>query len=228
MARPEAPSAAPGFFISFEGGEGAGKSTQIRQLQGRLLASGRSAVATREPGGSPRAEGIRSILLSGQAKFLGSTGEAVLFAAARQDHVETLIRPALRRGAIVLCDRFVDSTRVYQGAVAGIEATILDGLEEAATLGATPDLTIVVDVPAAVGLERARLRREARGEAADRFEAEDVAYHERVRAAFLAIAAAEPDRCRVIDGGRPAQDVSAAIWSLVARSLADRAGQGDS
>lgn len=218
MAKPGA-SATPGIFISFEGGEGAGKSTQIEKLRARLEAAGRSVRTTREPGGSPRAEEIRAILLSGKAKHLGPVGETILFAAARQDHVSTLIRPAMAKGQIVLCDRFIDSTRVYQGAVAGLEAALLAGLETAATVGTMPDATVVIDVPVELGLERARLRRVARGETPDRFEAEDAAYHERVRSAFLAIAKAEPGRCVVVDGSASAESVAAAIWSALAPRL---------
>lgn len=211
-----------GLFVSFEGGEGAGKSTQIDRLRARLEAPGLPVLGTREPGGSRTAEAIRSILLSGFAKGFGAAGEAVLFAAARRDHVQSLIAPALRRGSVVLCDRFVDSTRVYQGTVAGLEPRLLSVLEEAAAAGTIPDVTVVIDVPAAIGLERARRRREARGEEPDRFESESVAFHEKVRAAFLDIAAAEPDRCIVVDGAGSAEEVAAAIWSAVAPHLTAR------
>lgn len=214
-----------GFFISFEGGEGAGKSTQIERLRQRLEAIGRVVVVTREPGGSHNAEEIRHILLAGQAKHLGFPGESILFAAARKDHVETVIRPALTRGDVVLCDRFTDSTRVYQGAVAGLDWGFLQRLQDAATNGLVPDVTLVIDVPVPVGLERARVRREMRGEAPDRFEAEGGAYHEKVRAAFVAIAAAEPDRCAVIDGSGSQDEVEAAIWSVIAPRVAGRAGE---
>lgn len=215
-----------GIFVSFEGGEGAGKSTQIALLRARLEAIGRSVLATREPGGSEIAEGIRSILLSGNAKHLGIAGETILFAAARRDHVETLVGPALLRGEIVLCDRFVDSTRVYQGWVAGLEARLLDGLEIAATGGWMPDATVIIDVPVSIGLERARTRRVARNETADRFEAESVAYHERVRAAFLSIAASEPARCIVVDGSGSAEAVSSLVWSALAPRLRRGGGVG--
>ena len=225
MATPGA-SATPGIFITFEGGEGAGKSTQIERLRARLEASGCSVRTTREPGGSHIAENVRAILLSGKAKHLGPAGETILFAAARQDHVTTLIKPALARGEVVLCDRFVDSTRVYQGAVAGLEAALLAGLEVAATAGTMPDATVVIDVPVQLGLERARLRRQAREEAADRFEAEDAAYHERVRSAFLAIAKAEPGRCVVVDGNASTDAVADSIWSALAPHLVTRGGAG--
>lgn len=223
MAEIDARAATGSLFVSFEGGEGAGKSTQIDLLRVRLEESGLRVVTTREPGGSHTAEDIRYILLSGHAKRYGSVGETILFSAARRDHVDTLIAPALARGAIVLCDRFVDSTRVYQGAVAGLEGKLLSRLEAAATSGRMPDLTIVIDVPVAIGFERARRRREARGEATDRFESESLAFHEKVRAAFLALAAAEPERCVVVDGAGSAEDAGAAIWSAVTAHLVGRA-----
>lgn len=214
-------------FVSFEGGEGAGKSTQIDRARARLESAGREVLVTREPGGSPIAERIRNILLSGQAKILGQTGETILFAAARRDHVETVIGPALRNGLVVLCDRFTDSTRVYQGAVAGVEALLLDRLEMAATSGISPDLTIVIDVPVEIGSERARARRAARGEAPDRFEAEAMSYHQGVRSAFLEIAKAEPERCRIVDGSRSVDEVAEAIWSEIAPRLRTGAGEGE-
>lgn len=214
------PPTRPGLFVSFEGGEGAGKSTQIALLRDRFRAGGRSVLTTREPGGSDRAEGIRAILLSGQAKHLGSVGEAILFAAARRDHVETLIAPALGRGEIVLCDRFIDSTRVYQGAVAGLDAALLANLDRAAAGETIPDVTVLIDVPVALGLERARARRAARREAVDRFEAEGAAYHERVRRAFLALADAEPGRCIVVDGSGSEEEVARSIWAALAPRVA--------
>jgi dTMP kinase len=221
MAAPAVDTPTRGVFVSFEGGEGAGKSTQIERLRRRLKEEGRQVLVTREPGGSDRAERIRSILLSGHAKRFGSFGEAALFAAARADHVSTVVAPALRRGCIVLCDRFVDSTRVYQGHVAGVPRRLLDALEDA-TGGRLPDLTIMIDLPSATGLERARARR--LGEEADRFEAESAAFHEKVRRAFLAIAAGEPARCTVVDGEGAPDEVARAVWSAVAPRLPPLAG----
>ena len=139
-------------FVTFEGGEGAGKSTQVRRLAQKIRATGLEVVTTREPGGSPTAEVFRSFLLSGRARPLGNVGEAYLFAAARIDHIAETIRPALQRGAVVLCDRFADSTRVYQGTAGGLDKTVIDHLERIAVGDMMPSLTIVIDVPVSVGL----------------------------------------------------------------------------
>ncbi len=212
-----------GKFITFEGGEGAGKSTQIARLAERLTARGASVTVTREPGGTPRAEAIRRVLLSGLARPLGPETEAVLFAAARADHVETLIRPALAEGKWVLCDRFADSTRVYQGAGGGVDAKFLDSLDRV-TIGPTrPDLTFILDVPVEVGLKRVASRAAASGEAPDRFEAEAVAAHEQRRQAFLGIAAADPKRCIVIDATKSAELVAKTIWQAVRTRFLQRA-----
>jgi dTMP kinase len=208
-----------GRFITFEGGEGAGKSTQIRLLAERLRLLGKEVVATREPGGTPTAEAIRALLLSGRATELGPEGEAVLFAAARTDHVAHVIRPALVAGCWVLCDRFFDSTRVYQGGSAGASEGMLDALERAAVGETRPDLTIILDVPASVGLARAARRIAAAGTVADRFERDDLAIHEARRQAFLAIAAAEPERCVVVDATRSDADTAAAVWQATVDRL---------
>ncbi len=204
-----------GRFITFEGGEGAGKSTQIARLGARLEARGLPVVVTREPGGSPRAERIREAVLGGGAKPFGPLAEAILFSAARLDHLDATIRPALARGAFVLCDRFLDSTRAYQGLDDRIEGNILRALERVVVAGTRPDLTIVLDVPPKLGLERAAARRTEQGEGADRFEAEDLAFHERLREAFRTIAASEPARCVLIDAARPPDKVEAEIWHVV-------------
>lgn len=208
-----------GFFITFEGGEGSGKTTQIARLAEALRARGASVVTTREPGGSPGAEAIRHVILSGAAEALGKEMEAILFAAARADHVATLIRPALQAEQIVLCDRFQDSMRVYQG-LAEVDASLLELLEVAALSGLYPDLTIVLDLPAEEGLLRALARRGAA--AADRFEREGVELHEARRAAFLAIAEAEPERCVVVDALRPADEIAREIAFLVVDRLESR------
>ena len=211
-----------GKFITFEGGEGAGKSTQIRLLADRLAARGETVVVTREPGGTPTAEAIRRVLLSGVAEQLGPDGEATLFAAARADHVDRVIAPALRDGKWVLSDRFFDSTRVYQGFAGGADANLLTALEGAAVDGTRPDLTIIIDVPPAIGLTRAAGRAGAAGDP-DRFERGDMALHEKRRQAFLAIARSEPQRCVVIDGTESAATTSEAIWQAVAARLLERA-----
>jgi dTMP kinase len=204
---------AKGRFITFEGGEGAGKSTQIRLLAARLREVAREVVLTREPGGTPLAERLRSIILSGGARKFGPLGEALLFSAARIDHIDRKIRPALSRGAFVLCDRFADSTRAYQGARGGVDPVLLLTMEKVALGGVAPDLTFILDVPPDLGMDRARKRRGE--EAADRFEAEDLAFHRGLREKFLEIAAAEPRRCRVVDATQPPEIVADAIWACV-------------
>ncbi|MFH3478391.1 dTMP kinase [Xanthobacter variabilis] len=211
---------ARGWFITLEGGEGTGKSTQAHLLAEHLRARGWYVVETREPGGSPGAEAVRHVLLSGAAEPLGPQVEALLFAAARADHVNSLIAPALAAGRIVVCDRFMDSTRVYQGVVGQVDADLLQGLERVC-VRARPDLTLVLDVPPEVGLARAAAR--GKGAAADRFEKEGLAYHTAVRNAFLAQAAADPERCAVVDATPSAEVVAAEIAALVDGRLAARA-----
>jgi len=197
-----------GFFVTFEGGEGSGKTTQIGLLADTLRARGTDVVATREPGGSPGADAIRHIILSGAAEALGPEAETMLFAAARIDHIAAVIRPALEAGQTVLCDRFHDSTRVYQG-LAGVDTGMLDTIEAATLDGLYPDMTVILDIPAAEGLKRATARRGQ--ETADRFEREGVALHEARREAFLKIAAAEPGRCLVVDAARPPDEIAKEI-----------------
>jgi dTMP kinase len=208
---------ARGWFITVEGGEGAGKSTQVRRLARRLEAGGIAVVTTREPGGSPGAEAIRALLVTGAADRWSPVTETLLVNAARRDHIERVIAPALARGAIVICDRFADSTRAYQGAGGGAPPALIATLEDAVLEGLRPDLTLILDLPAAAGLARAA----GRGGAEARFEAKGPAFHERLRAAFLAIAEAEPDRCALIDADQAPDAVEAAIWTAVsARSPA--------
>ncbi|BDV34550.1 dTMP kinase [Methylocystis iwaonis] len=204
-----------GRFITFEGGEGVGKSTQLTRLAEHLRGCGIETVTTREPGGTPKAETLRQILLSGRAAPLGTLAEAALFAAARIDHVDRLIAPALSRGAWVLCDRFADSTRAYQGARGGVERQVLSLLEKAAVGELKPDLTVILDLAPEEGLARAAVRREAAGLRVDRFEAEDDGFHEGLRRAFLDIAADEPERCCVVNAALPADEVARAIRQLV-------------
>ena len=210
-----------GVFITLEGGEGVGKSTQVRHIVARLAAAGIRSIATREPGGSPVAELLRAVLLDGGVKRLGSMAEAILFAAARIDHIERLIAPALAAGTFVVCDRFADSTRAYQGAAGGLDLDFLDGLERLSLSGLTPDLTLILDLPAATGLARAARRRDP-GSTADRFESETIGFHNALRRAFLAIAATEPERCVVINAAANEEAVAAAVWQAISRRLGDR------
>tara|TARA_R100001129_G_scaffold142595_4_gene103747 strand:+ start:120 stop:803 length:684 start_codon:yes stop_codon:yes gene_type:complete len=194
-------SQAKGRFITFEGGEGAGKSTQISRLADLLRRRGHDVLVTREPGGSQGAEAVRHVLLSGQAEEFGVRMEAVLFAAARSDHVEQVIRPALAEGTIVLCDRYIDSTRVYQGVTGNLEPALMRNLERVAVNGVMPDLTLILDVPAEAGLARARERGSSdSAEGPDRFEKEEISTHEMRRQAFRDLAQSEPGRCKLIDG----------------------------
>jgi dTMP kinase len=202
-----------GRFITFEGGEGSGKSTQVATLVKRLGTLGVGVVATREPGGSPGAEAIRHVLLSGAAQPLGAYAEAILFAAARDDHVSQTIRPALDRGQWVISDRFADSTRVYQGVLSNVDARLIARLETLTVGDVRPDLTFVLDLPAEVGLERAA-RRRGNG-AGDRFEAEALDFHKKLREAYLELAAREPDRCAVIDATAAPDTVADAVWAVV-------------
>ncbi len=206
-----------GFFITFEGGEGAGKSTHIRLLAEHLAEEGREVLVTREPGGSPGAEAVRHVLLSGAAEPFGPTLEAILFAAARLDHVEQVIRPGIARGAVVLCDRFVDSSRVYQGVTGGLDADFMATLERVTVNGVMPDLTIILDIDPEEGLRRATERRG--GEGADRFEKETLQIHRRRRKAFLDIAKKEPQRCVVIDAAAPRAEVAAAVARAVDKAM---------
>lgn len=216
-----------GRFITFEGGEGAGKSTQIDRLRNRLVGLGLVVVVTREPGGSPGAEKIRRILLSGEARDLGPRGEAMLFAAARADHVDTTIIPALGRGDWVLCDRYADSTRVYQGE-AGVDPNYLDLLETAAVAGVRPDLTILIDVPADIGMSRVSSRSKTdAGAEPDRFEQEDLKVHDRRRILFLDLARKEPQRFAVIDGRESPDAVEEKIWEAVRSHFIEELPQTD-
>lgn len=205
-----------GQFITFEGGEGSGKSTQARRLAERLRAEGRDARLTREPGGSPFAERVRGLILDPDIPSHGALAETLLFYAARADHVAAVIAPALARGAWVICDRFSDSTRVYQGYVGGLDLALLDALEATVLSGARPSLTFVVDVAPETGLARARMRQKAQGRsAADPYEARDLAFHEAVRAGYLDIARREPERCLAIDGAASEDEVARAVWTVV-------------
>jgi dTMP kinase len=208
---------ARGRFITLEGGEGAGKSVQARTLAARLEREGVAVTLTREPGGSPQAEILRDILLSGEATRFGAAGEALIFSAARIDHLDQTIEPALQRGEWVISDRFADSTRAYQGAAGRLDLGFIRRLEEVVIGERRPDLTLMLDLPPVVGLARAIARR---GDgAADRFEREGEAFHAALRTAFLDIAASEPERCAVIDAAAAEAEVADAIWRAVVQRL---------
>jgi dTMP kinase len=217
-------SSGRGRFITFEGGEGSGKSTQIKTLAERLNATRLRTLVTREPGGSPGAEIIRHLVLSGMGKLLGPDAETLLFAAARDDHVRSVILPALSQGTWVLCDRFSDSTRVYQGRVGHVAPEVLNAMERVTIGDLKPDLTIILDVPVEIGMQRAAARRGTG--APDRFEAEDVRFHQQLREAYRQIAASEPERCVLIDATADPATVAANIWAAV-RDRLSAAGAGN-
>lgn len=200
-----------GRFLTFEGGTGAGKSTQIAMLAERMREAKLRAIITREPGGSTGAEIMRHLLLSGMGKLLGPDAETLLFAAARDDHVRNVIEPALTKGTWVLCDRFSDSTRAYQGKLGNVPTTLLDAMQRVTIGNLKPDLTFILDVPAEVGLKRAAQRR-GRDEP-DRFQGEDLKFHEKLREAYRQIAAEDPQRCVVIDATADPDSVAAEIWT---------------
>jgi dTMP kinase len=208
-----------GKFITFEGGEGAGKSTQIERLAAHLRECGIRVVATREPGGTPAAEAIRGFILGGAAAGLGAEAEAVLFAAARADHVGNVIRPALDSNAWVISDRFADSTHVYQGIEGGVADETLDALDRIAVGDTRPDLTIILDVAPEVGLARVKARQSETGTGPDRFDSDRLELHARRRAAFLALAAREPDRYLVVNAERSEKEVAEEIWRSVTGRL---------
>lgn len=201
-----------GLFITFEGIDGSGKSTQLRRLAAALDA--RDPIITREPGGAPGAEEIRALLLSGEAEKWSAETELLLFTAARRDHVEKTVLPALDQGRIVLCDRFADSTRVYQGATRGDLRGKVDQLHDL-MIGLAPDLTFIIDMPPEIALERGL----ARGTGEDRFEEMGLAFQETLRHGFLSLARAHPNRCVVIDGNRNADDVAAEILAHTLQRL---------
>ena len=202
-----------GKFITFEGGEGTGKSTHAAMLARHLESLGLGVLLTREPGGSPGAEVIRHVLLSGAAKPFGPEAEAMLFAAARDDHLNCTILPALSAGQWVVCDRFVDLTRVYQGVLGKLDRRFIKALERVSIGTLSPDLTFVLDVPVALGQERAAKRRA--GGSPDRFEAEKTEFHETLRQAYLTLAASEPERCVIVDASATKDDVAKRIWATV-------------
>jgi dTMP kinase len=210
-----------GVFITLEGIEGAGKSSVARLIKAMLEHAGVTVTLTREPGGTPLAERIRHIALERTEESLPALGETLLMFASRAVHVENLIRPALARGEWVVCDRFTDATRAYQGSGRGVDLALIDALARAVHADVTPDCTILLDLPVEEGLRRARARA---GVDADRFEAETLAFHERVRAGYRLLARTHPERFRIIDATQPLADVEhqvgAVVASLRARSSA--------
>ena len=206
---------ARGLFITFEGGEGTGKSTQAALLAERLTGAGRRVVQTREPGGSPGGEAIRALLVEGAADRWSARSEALLMYAARSDHLERVIEPALAAGAIVVSDRFADSTAAYQGAGGGADAAFLAALEREVVGAARPDLTLILDLGVAEGLARAAGRRNGGA----RFEAKGADFHTRLRQAFLDLARRESDRCRLIDAGPAPEKVAEQVWAAVSGRL---------
>lgn len=208
-------AALPGTFISFEGIDGSGKSTQARLLADHLRAQGHTVVLTREPGGSPGAEEIRALVLQGEPNRWSAQTELLLFTAARRDHLERTILPALEAGHIVICDRFADSTRMYQGLSRGDLRAVVDELHDL-MIGTEPDLTVLIDMDPAKGLSRAL----SRGTGEDRFEEFGEDLQTRMRAGFLALAQEFASRFRIIDGYRTIDQIRAEIAALVDRELA--------
>ncbi len=204
-----------GRFIAFEGGEGAGKSTQVRTIVARLRDRGLEVVQTREPGGSPGAEALRDLLVNGDAGRWSPLSELLMMYAARSDHLETVIRPALMRGAWVVCDRFADSSRAYQGAGGGVAPAFIEAVDAAVVADTQPDLVVVMDMPVDAGLRRAT----SRGDSENRFESKGVAFHERLRQGFLNRAAAVPERYRVIDADRTIEAIAADVWTALAAAF---------
>lgn len=213
-------------FITFEGIEGSGKSTQIRLLAQTLRGGGRDVVVTREPGGTPIGDQIRKILLDAANTAMVPECESLLYWAARAQHVRELVRPALLKGKIVLCDRYVDSTYAYQGYARGLDFTVLTELKQIACGDLEPDKTLLFDLPVSEGLKRARRRIGKRkpDEREDRFENEVVAFHEKVRAGFLTMAAQEPKRFVTLDATLAISDLQSGVFDVVTRAL-DTGGQ---
>jgi dTMP kinase len=214
-----------GLFLTFEGGEGSGKSTQLRLLATMLRDADREVVETREPGGSALGERIRAILLDPGVR-MDPIAQFLLFSAARRDHVVTLIAPAVARGAVVLCDRFADSSRAYQGAAGSVAPEILSTVEAAAVGDMRPDLTLLLDISPEQGLARASTRLGATLASGDAFEASNLDFHRKVREGYLALARAEPDRLRTIDADRPPEIIAREIGAIVTAELARRAASG--
>jgi dTMP kinase len=220
------PAVAPR-FITFEGGEGVGKSTQVKRLLVRLNRLGIEAVRTREPGGTPKAEHVRAFILQGRSEAWGPGAEAVLFAAARLDHVNQLIAPSLNTGKWVISDRFHDSTRAYQGLTGGVNDKLIRGLETLALNGHAPDLTFVLDMDPVVAFNRVNARElePALAQSGDRFEKEDLDWHRRLRQAFLDIAAANQDRCVVLPANQGEDALEDEVWDTLTRRYPELAAK---
>ena len=215
---------ANGKFITLEGGEGSGKSTQARLLEDRLLAAGVDVVMTREPGGSPFGERLRDILLDANTPDHAAMSEALLFYAARSDHLDATIRPALSKGHWVICDRFSDSTRAYQGYAGALSLATIDTLDEVVVAPTFPDLTMIIDLDPKVGMQRADARRRLETDdgneaGRDRFEGRSENFHRLLRDGFLDIAAQNPERCAVIDGADAPDAIGDKIWEVVCMRL---------
>jgi dTMP kinase len=202
-------------FISLEGGEGTGKTTQINRLKAHLEAKGLDVVVTREPGGTHIGEAIREIILKGDTSSMDGQTEAMLLFAARRNHVEKLIKPALAKGTWVISDRFFDSTMAYQGYAGGVGAETIKTLQHWALGDFTPDLTLIFDIPVKIGLDRAGIRMAGDNDAEDRFERMGIDFHQTMREAFLEIADGDQKRCEVIDANSTIDDVDARIWAVV-------------
>ena len=206
-----------GRFITFEGGEGTGKSTQIKKLAERLSAARLRILVTREPGGSPGAEIMRHLVLSGMGKLLGPEAETLLFAAARDDHVRTVIEPALKQGIWVLCDRFADSTRAYQGSLGSVPVGLINAMQRVTIGDLKPDLTFILDLAVEIGLSRAAARRGSG--TPDRFESEKLAFHQGLREAYRKIGADDPARCVLIDANSDPDTVAGRVWTALRERL---------
>jgi dTMP kinase len=205
-----------GLFVTFEGGEGSGKSVHTKALAERLRGQGKNVTLTREPGGAPGSEAIRKLLVTGEAGRWSADAETLLNYAARDEHLRTIIRPALASRGIVICDRFMDSTRVYQGYAGDCDLRFIDTLERYVVADTRPDLTIILDIDPELGLSRAQGRG---NNDENRFEKKGIAFHRKIRDGFLHIAKADPARCRVIDSSRPSDDVDTEIWKQLSALL---------
>jgi dTMP kinase len=208
-----------GLFIVFEGPEGSGKSTQLRRLAARLRSENRTVLETAEPGGTPIGSQIRRVLLDAKNLEMRPTTELLLMFAARAQNVDEAILPALSRGEIVLCDRFTDSSLVYQGAARGLGTEVVLELDRIACRGLVPDLTILIDIDTAIGLERARGRNRKTQDIETRIDEQDIAFHRKVRDAYLQLAADEPNRVKLIEGARSEETVEKDVWNVLLNVL---------